>query len=170
MSLVVAIALGDSLNPSTIAPALFLASGERSRHGVLEFTISVFLVHLVGGALLALGPAQLLLSLLNELGHTTKQILETAAGVAMVIASCLVWHHRGRLAQKDLPDPNPQRKSSLLLDDPLVRLHPDRPEAGRSDSPRRRRRSAGVRALPLVWRGASSSSSASFDHLRRDRA
>ncbi len=53
--------------------------------------------------------------MLNELGHTTKQILETAAGVAMVIAAGLVWHHRGRLAQKDLPDPNPQRKSSLLL-------------------------------------------------------
>ncbi len=49
-----AIALGNSLNPSTIAPALFVASGERARHGVLEFTIAVFLVHLVGGALLAL--------------------------------------------------------------------------------------------------------------------
>ncbi len=115
LGLVVAIALSDSLNPSTIAPALFVASGKRARHGVLEFTLAVFVVHFVGGAVLALGPAQLLLSLLNELGHTTRQVLETAAGVAMIVAAGLVWHHRGRLAQKDLPDPNPKRKSSVLL-------------------------------------------------------
>jgi hypothetical protein len=52
IGLVIAIALGDSLNPSTIGPALYVASGDRARSGVLEFTLAVFLVHFAGGALL----------------------------------------------------------------------------------------------------------------------
>ena len=115
IALVVAIALGDSLNPSTIGPALYVASGDRARIGVLEFTLAVFLVHLAGGALLLLGPGQLVLSLLNGIGHTTRHMLEIAAGVTMVTAAAALWHQRGRLAHKDLPNPNPQRKSSILL-------------------------------------------------------
>jgi len=115
VGLVVTIALGDSLNPSTIGPALYVASGDRARVGVLEFTLAVFVVHLAGGAVIVLGPGQLLLSLVNGLGHTTKDALEIAAGVGMVAAAATVWHQRGRLAQKDLPNPNPQRKSNILL-------------------------------------------------------
>src|SRR4051794_28444793 len=33
----------------------------------------------------------------------------------MIAAATILWHQRRRLAQKDLPDPNPKRKSSLLL-------------------------------------------------------
>jgi cytochrome c biogenesis protein CcdA len=115
IGLVIAIALGDSLNPSTIGPALYVASGDRARSGVLEFTLAVFLVHFAGGALLLLGPGQLVLSLLNGIGHTTGDVLEIAAGVTMVTAAAALWHQRGRLADKDLPNPSPQRKSSLLL-------------------------------------------------------
>ncbi len=39
MVLMVSIGLADSLNPSTIAPALYLASGERPRSRVAEFTL-----------------------------------------------------------------------------------------------------------------------------------
>lgn len=55
---VVTIALVDSLNPSTIAPATYLASGERARRSVLEFTAAVLLTHVAGGVLLLLGPAR----------------------------------------------------------------------------------------------------------------
>ena len=115
LGLVVAIALGDSLNPSTIAPALFVASGERPRTGVFEFTLAVFVVHFAGGAIIVIGPGQLLLSLLNDLGRTTQYALELGAGIAMLGASATVWHQRDRLAQKSLPDPNPKRKSRVLL-------------------------------------------------------
>jgi cytochrome c biogenesis protein CcdA len=85
------------------------------RVGVLEFTLAVFVVHFAGGAMIVLGPGQPLRSLLNGLGHTTRDSLEIAAGVGMVVTAASPWHQRGRLAQKDLPNPNPQRKSSLLL-------------------------------------------------------
>ncbi|MBV9197315.1 MAG: GAP family protein [Solirubrobacterales bacterium] len=115
IALMVTIALGDSLNPSTIAPALYVASGERARLSVVEFTVAVFVVHLAAGVALALGPGRLLLSLVNQLGPTIRDLLEIAAGAAMVLAAGLLWRHRRRLSEKDLPDPNPQRKSSLLL-------------------------------------------------------
>ena len=54
VGLVVSIGLADSLNPSTIAPALYFASGERARARVFEFTAAVFLVFLAGGTVIAL--------------------------------------------------------------------------------------------------------------------
>ena len=39
--LVVSIALADSLNPSTVGPALYLAAAERPRREVLRFTGTV---------------------------------------------------------------------------------------------------------------------------------
>ncbi len=115
LGLVVVIALGDSLNPSTIAPALFVASGERPRTGVFEFTLAVFVVHFAGGAIIVIGPGQLLLSLLNDLGRTTQHALELAAGIAIIAAGATVWHQRDRLAQKSLPNPTRKRKSRILL-------------------------------------------------------
>ena len=43
IGIVISIGLADSLNPSTIAPALYLATGERARERVAEFTLAVFL-------------------------------------------------------------------------------------------------------------------------------
>jgi cytochrome c biogenesis protein CcdA len=115
LGLVVTVAVVDSVNPSTIAPALYIASGERARSGVVEFTGAVFVAHCIGGAVLVIGPGRWLLALVNDLGKTPRQVLEVAAGAAMVAAAAVVWHRRGRLAEKDLPDPNPRRRSSVLL-------------------------------------------------------
>jgi hypothetical protein len=106
LGLVVAVALGDSLNPSTIGPALYIASGERSRLAVLEFTLAVFVVHFAGGAILVLGPGHLLLSLVNTLDHTVRDALELAAGIGLLLAGVVIWRQRKRLAQKDLPTPS----------------------------------------------------------------
>src|SRR5437660_1074897 len=48
IGIVVSIGLADSLNPTTIAPALYLATGERPRERVTLFIIGVFLVYLIG--------------------------------------------------------------------------------------------------------------------------
>ena len=112
---VVSIALVDSLNPSTIGPAIYLASGERARRSVLEFTIAVLLTHLAGGALLVLGPGPLLLSLISGLGPTLEHLAELGLGLGLVVAAGLTWHHRARLSRKEMPDPNPRRRSSLIL-------------------------------------------------------
>jgi cytochrome c biogenesis protein CcdA len=115
IGIVVSIGIADSMNPTTIAPALYLASGEHPRERVLEFTIAVFLVYFLGGALIALGPGQLLLSLIPKPSPYVTDAIEVAAGVAMIIASIVLWLHRGRLSQRPLPQPDPRGKSSWLL-------------------------------------------------------
>ena len=42
IGLVVSIGIADSLNPTTIAPALYLAAGDHARRQVAEFTAAVF--------------------------------------------------------------------------------------------------------------------------------
>ena len=114
LGLVISIGLADALNPSTIGPALYLASGERPRRGVVEFTLGVFGVFLLGGVLVALGPGQAVLALVPHPGPTARYVLETVAGAAMVIGGALLWHHRHRLAEHDLPGPSGQRSSAIL--------------------------------------------------------
>lgn len=114
VGLVISIGLADSVNPSTIAPALYLASGERARGKVTEFTIGVFAVYLAGGVLIALGPGQLIRSLLPHPHHQARDIAELVAGVLLIVAAVLIWRHRGRLTARGLPK-GAQRKSNLIL-------------------------------------------------------
>lgn len=115
--IVISIGLADSLNPTTIAPALYLASGQRPVEHVTRFTFGVFMVYLVGGALIALGPGQLLLSLVPHPDREDRQVIETAVGAAMLAASALLWRHRGALAEREVPAfaREPRRRSSALL-------------------------------------------------------
>jgi cytochrome c biogenesis protein CcdA len=113
--IVISIGLADSLNPTTIAPALLLASGERPRPNVTQFTAAVFVVYLLGGAAIALGPGQLLLSLVPHPNHQTREILEVIAGAVLIIGGVLVWRHRNRLSKRDLPAADAAGKSGAVL-------------------------------------------------------
>jgi cytochrome c biogenesis protein CcdA len=115
VGLVVSIGLADSLNPSTIAPALYFASGERARARVFEFTAAVFLVFLAGGTVIALGPGQLLLSLVPHPSRHTGFILEVVAGAAMLTGGVFLWSYRDRLARHEVPQVDPHGKSSAVL-------------------------------------------------------
>ncbi len=115
IGLAVSIGLADSLNPSTIAPGLYLAIGRNARAGLIQFTLAVFAVNLVGGAVIALGPGQALLALVPKPGPTARYILETVAGVVMLIAAGLLWSRRKRLARKELPSPRSEGRSALVL-------------------------------------------------------
>lgn len=111
----VSIGLADSLNPTTIAPALYLASGEHARRRVLEFTLAVFAVYLVGGLVLALGPGGLLLSLIPHPHHRLAYLIEIGAGVAMLAGATLLWRHRGRLSDRETPEFESRGRSSWVL-------------------------------------------------------
>ena len=114
-ALVISIGLADSLNPSTIAPALFLATGKHARRHVAEFTVGVFAVYLLGGLAIALGPGQLILSLVPRPDAEDRDVLEIVAGVAIVTAAIFLWAYRGRLAERQVPTPNPEGRSSAVL-------------------------------------------------------
>jgi cytochrome c biogenesis protein CcdA len=115
IGLAVSIGLADSMNPSTIAPGLYLALGEQPRRGLIQFTLVVFAVNLLGGAVIALGPGQALLALVPHPSATTRYILEIVAGAVMLIAALLLWHKRASLARRELPSPPSEGRSAVLL-------------------------------------------------------
>jgi cytochrome c biogenesis protein CcdA len=115
LGIVISIGLADSLNPTTIAPALYLASGEHARTRLFEFTLAVFAVYLVGGLAIALGPGQLLLALVPHPHHRAAYTIELGAGVAMVAAATLLWRHRARLTDREQPQFDARGRSSWVL-------------------------------------------------------
>jgi cytochrome c biogenesis protein CcdA len=115
IGLVLSIGLADSLNPTTIAPALYLAAGDRPKAKVAQFTAGVFIVYFLGGALIALGPGELLLALVPKPSRDSRHILEIIAGAAMLIAAVLLWRNRERLAMRKAPEPSTAGKSSAIL-------------------------------------------------------
>jgi cytochrome c biogenesis protein CcdA len=115
IGLAVSIGLADSMNPSTIAPGLYLAMGRQARTGLIQFTLAVFAVNLVGGAAIALGPGEALLALVPKPDATARYILETVAGVVMLIAAVVLWRRRKTLARRELPSPKSEGRSAILL-------------------------------------------------------
>ena len=115
IGLVVSIGLADSLNPSTIAPALYLSTGDRPRQRVTQFTIGVFVVYFLGGLAIALGPGQLLLSVVPHPRRAVRYSLEIAVGAAMLAGAAMLWRHREQLAEREPPEVTDKGKSSALL-------------------------------------------------------
>lgn len=115
LGLAISIGFADSLNPSTIAPALYLSAGRHPRRQVAEFSVAVFAVYLIGGLAIALGPGELLLSLVPRPGRHLGYLLETLAGVAMLAAAAFLWGYRARLSQAEPPQPKAGTRSSALL-------------------------------------------------------
>ncbi|MBV8734952.1 MAG: GAP family protein [Solirubrobacterales bacterium] len=115
VAVVCSIGLADSLNPSTIAPALYLASGPHPRRQVFQFTVGVFSVYLLGGLIIDFGPGHLLLALVPHPHHRVAFILELVAGVAMITAGVFLWGYRRQLAARSMPTPKATGRSSILL-------------------------------------------------------
>jgi cytochrome c biogenesis protein CcdA len=115
IGLVVSIGLADSLNPSTIGPALYYAAGEHPRRDVAEFTLAVFGVFLAGGLIIALGPGELLLALVPHPHRRLAYLLEIVAGVAMLTAAAFLWGYRDRLGRPKQREVKARGRSSILL-------------------------------------------------------
>jgi cytochrome c biogenesis protein CcdA len=115
IGLVISIGLADSLNPSTIGPALFLAGGDHPRTKVAKFTLGVFAVYLLGGAAIALGPGQLLLALVPRPDRAARHDIEIAVGAAMLLAAAMLWRFRERLSARQVKTLSPEGRSSAAL-------------------------------------------------------
>jgi cytochrome c biogenesis protein CcdA len=113
--IVISIGLADSLNPSTVGPALYLATTGHARRQIAEFATGVFAVNLIGGAVIALGPGQLLLALVPEPSNTTKNIVEVIVGAAILLAAIVLWTQRRRLAARSLPGATRRSGPGLAL-------------------------------------------------------
>ncbi len=115
IGLAISIGLADSINPTTIAPGLYLGAGDRARARVAEFTAAVFAVSLAAGAVIALGPGQLLLSLVPHPRERTRSIIEVVVGAAMLAAGAFLWVRRRRSSGRSLPQFNSEGRSVAVL-------------------------------------------------------
>lgn len=112
IGIMITIGLADSLNPSTVAPALYIASGPRPIRTLLEFIGGVFVTYLTGGIIIALGPGQLLLGLVPHPDELARQIIEVIAGAVLIGGGLVVWQMRSVLEQRQLPGSSSERRRS----------------------------------------------------------
>src|SRR6202042_2056346 len=89
--------------------------GKRARASLIQFTLAIFAVNFVGGAVIALGPGQVILHLVPHPHATARYILETIVGVVMLIAAAVLWIKRRSLRKRELPSPSAEGKSAILL-------------------------------------------------------
>jgi cytochrome c biogenesis protein CcdA len=115
LGLVIAVGLADSMNPSTVAPALYLATGECAKRDLIQFILGATGIYLVGGALIVAGPGQGLLALVPHPAALTRYILETIAGSVVLIGGLILWRRRHRLGERGLPTPRSGGRSAFVL-------------------------------------------------------
>jgi hypothetical protein len=66
IALALSVGIVDSINPSTIGPAVYLASTTHAARSLSLFTAGVFAVYATGGIALALGPGQALPTIISS--------------------------------------------------------------------------------------------------------
>jgi cytochrome c biogenesis protein CcdA len=112
---VVSVSLVDSLNPSTIAPALYLATGREGQLGVAGFVAGVFVVSTSGGLSLTLGPGQVLLASVPHPGRHVTHLIELILGGAVLLLAVALWTIRERVARKVVGAEERNARNSFLL-------------------------------------------------------
>lgn len=109
------IGLADSINPSTLTTALYMASLPGARRRVAMFTFGAYSAYFLGGVVVALGLGEPLLSLVPKPSRTVTSVLEILVGVALLVGATLLIWHRHKLRERQLPGSRQGRGSSFLL-------------------------------------------------------
>ena len=112
--LVTSIALADSLNPTTIGPALVLATRSHPARSIAGFIVGVFAVSLAGGLVLTFGPGEFLLSLVPHPDHDTRSIIAVAGGGLLALVGAGLLLHGDRIAERSGKRP-PRGRSAVAL-------------------------------------------------------
>ncbi len=93
--LVASIGLADSVNPSTLLPALWLASSPTGR-GLVSFTLGVLTVYLIGGLVLMFGPGPALMHALHHVRGPVEHAVEVGAGIVALGFAVAIWRTHTR--------------------------------------------------------------------------
>jgi cytochrome c biogenesis protein CcdA len=112
--LVASIGIADSINPSTVVPALWLASAPRGR-GLGSFTLGVFAVYLASGIVLVFGPGPALIDALHQIRGPLEHVLLAAGGIAALAFAVVLWRSRVGEHAERRPRRLPTRASAFTL-------------------------------------------------------
>jgi cytochrome c biogenesis protein CcdA len=115
VALVVSVGAVDSLNPSTVIPALLYALGVEARRDVAAFTAGVFATSTIGGLLLVFGPGQALLAIVSHPRPRVVHAVEAGAGVLLVAVAVFLWLKRADVARKLAQEPAHGHRGALVL-------------------------------------------------------
>ena len=99
----ISVGLADSINPTTVGPALLMATAPKPASRVSQFTAGVFGVNLLAGLVLTIGPGRLLLDLAPHPRGTAKHVIELVAGVLLLLVASGLLLGRRSLARRELP-------------------------------------------------------------------
>lgn len=108
------IGVADSLNPSTVVPALYLAGRPRAA-GLGAFIAGVFGVYLAGGLVLVLGPGPALITALRDVGPHVEHLTEACAGAVLIGLAALALRARRRPTSDGRAPRTPTRRSAFFL-------------------------------------------------------
>jgi cytochrome c biogenesis protein CcdA len=95
--LVVWIAAIDSLNPSTVLPAVVLGLADDGPRRILLFASGVFTVSVAGGTTLIFALGRTVLTRAAHPTAHTRHLSELVAGVVLLALAALLWAARGRI-------------------------------------------------------------------------
>jgi cytochrome c biogenesis protein CcdA len=98
--LVASIAFADSLNPSTILPALYLATTEQAARKLAAFAAGVFAVSFLFGVVIVAGPGELILDAVPHIGKTTKHIVEACVGGVLIAIAAGLLYKRDTIVER----------------------------------------------------------------------
>jgi cytochrome c biogenesis protein CcdA len=113
--LVLSVAALDSLNPSTLAPAVVLALGEHPVRRVASFTAGVFVVSTAGGLVVLFALGRTLVARIAHPSAHTRHVLELSIGIVLLAAAAALWALRERLRARLGRPPSGGGRSSFFL-------------------------------------------------------
>jgi cytochrome c biogenesis protein CcdA len=112
---VASIALADSLNPSTVLPALYIATGPHAVRKIAAFTLGVAGTSLVFGVAFVVGPGQLILSAAPHPTENAKHVVEICVGVALIALAGALWLGGESLTDRIPKGESASRRSAFAL-------------------------------------------------------
>ena len=112
--LVASIGFADSINPSTVVPALYIA-GARRGSGLGSFTLGVFVVYLAGGLALVLGPGPALIAALRSAGPGFEHAAEAVVGIGVLAFAVGLWRSRATEVDASPARPGLTRRSAFAI-------------------------------------------------------
>jgi len=113
--LVASIALADSLNPSTILPALYLATTSHGVRKIASFTLGISLTSTAFGIAFVAGPGQLILGALPHPSENAKHLVEVAVGCALIGLAVGLWKGGARLTERIPKGESAGRRSAFAV-------------------------------------------------------
>jgi cytochrome c biogenesis protein CcdA len=113
--LVVSVAAVDSINPSTVVPALLYALGAHARRDVASFAVGVFAASTAGGLVLVFGPGQALLAVVSHPRPRVVHAIEAGAGLVLVAVAIFLWLTRAAVERRLAQDGIRRRRGAVLL-------------------------------------------------------